>query len=158
MDYILVAEYSVKCAVVMRQANFVYAGVWAHPDEWSGEYRALVRRVALTLAERPIVDLVPLIVERQIHPPGVVQFDLDPITHRESVYSRIFHFRFDRPTAFTASLEHSGSNAMMLHFMGGKKRLHWTRVDTEDGKTLTIAANISAASNRLFATGIGRST
>ena len=148
VDYILVAEHSVKCAVVMRQANFVYAGVWAHPDEWSGEYRALVRRVALTLAERPIADLVPLVVERQIHPPGVVRFDLDPITHRESVYSRIFHFRFDRPTAFTASLEHSGSNAMMLHFMGGKKRLHWTRVDTEEGKTLTIAANISAASNR----------
>ena len=107
MDYILVAEHSVKCAVVMRQANFVYAGVWAHPDEWSGEYRALVRRVALTLAERPIVDLVPLVVERQIHPPGAVSFDLEPIRHGNDGFFRLFHFRFDRPTVFTATLEHT---------------------------------------------------
>lgn len=148
VDYILVAEHRQKCAVVMRQANFVYAGVCAHPDKWSMEYRGLMRRVALTLARRPAVDLMPIIVEREIHPPGTVGFDLEPITHHESAHSRIFHFRFDRPTAFTATLEHSRSNAMMLFFMGGKKRLHWTRVDTEDGKTLTIAANISAASNR----------
>ena len=132
----------------MRQANFVYAGVWAHPDEWSVEYRELMRRVALALAQTPVVDLKPLVVERQIHPPGAVRFDLERITNHESVYSRFFHFRFDRPTVFTATLEHSGSNAMMLLFFGGKSRLHWTRVDTEDGKTLTITANISAASIR----------
>ena len=148
VDYILVAEHSQKCAVVMRQANFVYAGVWAHPGEWSGEYRALVRRVALTLAERPIVDLVPLVVERQIHPPGAVRFDLEPITHGTDGFFRLFHFRFDHPTVFTATLEHTGSNAMMLLFAGGKRRLHGQRVDTEDGRTLTITANISAASNR----------
>lgn len=148
VDYILVAEHSQKCAVVMRQANFVYAGVWARPDEWSEEYRALVRRVALTLAERPIVDLGPLVVERQIHPPGAVRFDLEPTTHGTDGFFRLFHFRFDRPTVFTATLEHTGSNAMMLLFAGGKRRLHGQRVDTEDGKTLTITANISAASNR----------
>ena len=148
VDYIVATEHYDKCAVVMRHANFVYAGVRAHPDEWSVEYRDLMRRVALALAQRPAVDLKPLAVERQIHPPGTVRFDLDPSTHHESVYSRIFHFRFDRPTAFTATLEHSGSNAMMLLFMGGKSRLHWTRVDTEDGKTLTITANVGAAAIR----------
>lgn len=148
VDYILVAEHRPKCAVVMCQANFLYAGVCAHPDEWSMEYRGLMQRVALALAERPVVDLKPVVIERQIHPPGTAGFDLEPVGHHESAYSRIFHFRFDRPTVFTATLEHSGSKAMMLLFMGGKKRLHWTRVDTEDGKTLTIAANISAASNR----------
>ncbi|MDE0039204.1 MAG: hypothetical protein OXU77_16865 [Gammaproteobacteria bacterium] len=148
VDYIVATEHYDKCAVVMRHANFVYAGVCAHPDEWSMEYRGLMRRVALALAQRPVVDLKPVVVERQIHPPGTVGFDLEPVKHHESAFSRTFHFRFDRPTVFTATLEHSGSKAMMLLFMGGKKRLHWTRVDTEDGKTLTITANISAASNR----------
>ena len=148
VDYIVATEHRDKCAVVMRQANLVYAGVWAHPDEWSVEYRELMRRVALALAQTPVVDLKPLVVERQIHPPGTVRFDLEPLTHHESVDSRFFHFRFDRPTVFTATLEHSGSNAMMLLFSGGKSRLHWTRVDTEDGRTLTITANISAASIR----------
>ena len=148
VDYIVATEHFDKCAVVMRHANFVYAGVCGHPDEWSTEYRDLMRRVALALAQRPVVDLKPVVVERQIHPPGTVGFDLEPIKHHESAYSRIFHFRFDRPTVFTATLEHSGSNAMMLLFMGGKKRLHWTRVDTEDSRTMTISANISAASNR----------
>ena len=148
VDYIVATEHRDKCAVVMRHANFVYAGVRAHPDEWSVEYRDLMRRVALALAETPLVDLKPIVVERQIHPPGTVRFDLEPISHHDSVSTRMFHFRFDRPTVFTATLEHSRSNAMMLLFSGGKKRLHWTRVDTEDGKALTITANISAASNR----------
>ena len=148
VDYIVATEHHDKCAVVMRHANFVYAGVSAHPDEWSVEYRDLMRRVALALAQAPLVDLKPIVVERQIHPPGTVRFDLEPISHHESVSTRLFHFRFDRPTVFTATLEHSGSNAMMLFFSGGKSRLHWTRVDTEDGKTLTITANIRAASIR----------
>ena len=148
VDYVLATEHHDKCAVVMRHANFVFAGVRAHPDEWSIEYRDLIRRVALALARSPVADLAPVVIERQVHPPGAVRFELEPITHRDSACSRVFYFRFDRPTVFTATLEHSGSNAMMLLFMGGKKRLHWTRVDTEDGKTLTIAANISAASIR----------
>lgn len=148
VDYIVATEHFDKCAVVMRHANFVYAGVCAHPDVWSVEYRDVMRRVALALAQTPVVDLEPLVVERQIHPPGTVKFDLEPITHHESVSTRLFHFRFDRPTVFTATLEHSGSNAMMLLFSGGKGGLHWTRVDTEDGRTLTITAKISAASNR----------
>ena len=142
VDDILVPEYSKDSAVVVRQANFVLAGVRAHPDEWSAQYRAFIRRVADALAERPLEDLEPIVVERQIHPPGAVQFELTPITGAQDGSHRNFHYRFDRPTAFTATLEHAGSNAMMLMFSGGKKHLHWTRADTEDGKTLTIAVNI----------------
>ncbi|MDE0421884.1 MAG: hypothetical protein OXK76_13505 [Gammaproteobacteria bacterium] len=148
VDYIVATEHYDKCAVVMRHANFVYAGVCAHPREWSVEYRDLMRRVALALSRTPVSDLKPLVVERQIHPPGTVRFDLERSTHHESVNWRMFYFRFDRSTVFTATLEHAGSNAMMLLFSGGKERLHWTRVDTEVGKTLTITANISAASIR----------
>ena len=139
VDDILVPEQHEDCAVVLRQASFVFAGVQAHPDEWSEQYRALIRRVAFALAERPVEGLEPIVVERETHPPGAVRFELGPTA---SSADRNFYFRFERPTAFTATLEHAGSNAMMMMFSGGKKHLHGTRVDTEDGRTLTIAADI----------------
>ena len=142
VDAILVPERYEDCAVVVRQANFVFAGVQAHPDEWSEQYRALIRRVAVALAERPMEALEPIVVERQIHPPGSVQFELEPISERQGGSHRSFYFRFESPTAFTATLEHAGSNAMAMYFGGGKEFLHGARADTEDGKTLTIAANI----------------
>ncbi|MCY4014284.1 MAG: hypothetical protein OXG82_16395 [Gammaproteobacteria bacterium] len=142
VDDILVPEQHEDCAVVVRQASFVFAGVQAHPDEWSEQYRALIRRVAVALAERPVEALEPIVVERQIHPPGSVRFELEPISEKQSGSHRNFYFRFERPAAFTATLEHVGSNAMAMYFGGGKEFLHGARVDTEDGKTLTIAANI----------------
>ena len=145
VDDILVPEQHEDCAVVVRQASFVFAGVKAHPDEWSEQYRALIRRVAFALAERPVEDLVPIVVEREIHPPGAVRFELGSAA---SGAHRNFYFRFERPTALTATLEHAGSNAMMMMFSGGKKHLHGTRVDTEDGRTLTIAANIGESAIR----------
>ena len=145
VDYILVAEKLETCAAVVRQANFVFAGVQAHPDDYSADYRSLIRRVSFALAARPIEALVPIVVERQVHPPGSIRFELNPASSSEN-RSRVFYFRFERPTAFTATLEHTGSGAMMLLFTGDKKGLYWTRQDTETGKTLTIAANISDAS------------
>ena len=142
VDDILTTE-DCEYAVVMRQANFVYAGVKSHPLEWSEDYRDLIRRVALSLAQRPIEDLVPIMVELQTHPPGTVRFDLVPNAETETASCRVFHFRFDRPTAFTATLEHTGSNAMSMMFSGGKGRgLHTTWADTETGETLTVTANI----------------
>jgi len=142
VDYIAGAGNFDRCAVVMRQANWVFAGVKAHPEEWSSAYRELMRRTCFALARRPVLNLEPIIVERQLLPPGTIEFELDTGDADE----RTFYLRFDRPTAFTATLEHTGSNAMMLLFYGGKKRLHWTREDTAtSGQTLTIAANIGDA-------------
>lgn len=143
VDYIATLADDKDCAVVMRQGCVVYAGAYAHPDEFSPEYRNLLRRVAFALAERPVEPIVPIVVERQIHPPGSTRFDLSRWDNNDN-NGRTLHFRFDRPTAFTATLEHTGSNAMMLLFMGdaGPQRLHWTRVDSENGETLTIATDI----------------
>ena len=142
VDYIVTLAELEDCAVVMRQASVVFAGVHAHPDEFSSEYRKLMRQVALALATRPIEPLAPIVVNRQVHPPGTSRFGLSPAGGNPD-HVRTFYFRFDRPTAFTATLEHTGSKAMMLLFMGDAgTRLHWTRVDSEDGKTLTIATNI----------------
>ena len=142
VDDILVPERHEDCAVVVRQASFVFAGVRAHPDEWSEQYRSLMGGVAVALAGRPVEALKPIVVEREIHPPGSVRFELEPISEKQGGTHRSFYFRFDRATTFTATLEHTGSNAMAMYFGGGKKFLHGARVDSEDGKTLTIAANI----------------
>ena len=143
VDYIATQVEEKDSATVIRQGSVVHAGVHAHPDEFSAEYRTLMRRVALALAQRPVEPPTPIVVQRQIHPPGTIRLDLPrlDVNHRSH---RTFHLRFERPTAFTATLEHTGSNAMMLLFMGdtGPQRLHWTRVDSETGKTLTIATDI----------------
>ena len=142
VDYIVTPADGEDRAIVMRQGGVIYAGAHAHPTEFSPEYRKLMRQVALALAERPVEPLSAVAVERQVHPPGISRFGLPPAGDNPD-HGRTFYFRFDRPTAFTATLEHTGSNAMMLLFMGDAgTRLHWTRVDSEDGKTLTIATNI----------------
>ena len=143
VDYIAGAGGFDDCAVVMRQANLVFAGVVADPQQWSPDYRELLRRASFALAQRPVEDLAPIIVERQVHPPGTVAFELT--RDDASRGGRVFFLRLDRPTALTVTLEHTGSNAMMLMLYGGKKRLHATREDTATGETLTIAANIGAA-------------
>lgn len=142
VDYIVTPADGEDRAIVMRQGGVIYAGAHAHPTGFSPEYRKLMLQVAITLAERPIEPLAAIAVERQVHPPGTSHFRLPPAGDNPD-HGRTFYFRFDRPTAFTATLEHTGSNAMMLLFIGDAgKRLHWTRVDSENGKTLTIATNI----------------
>ena len=145
IDYLVTLTEIEDCAVVMRQASVVFAGVHAHPDEFSTEYRKLIGRVALALAARPIERLAPIVIDRQTHPPGTVRFELPRWEGNNHDNMRVFHFRFEQPTAFTATLEHTGSDAMMLLFSGdgGTRRLHWTRVDSEAGETLTIAVSIN---------------
>ena len=143
VEYIATRVEEKDCATVVRQGGVVHAGVHAHPDEFSTEYRTLMRRVARALAARPVEPLVPIVVQRQIHPPGTTRFGLSRWGD-DDANGRMLYFRFERPTAFTATLEHAGSNAMMLFFMGdaGMPALHATRVDSETGKALTIAADI----------------
>ncbi len=142
VDYLVTLADDEDRATVMRQGSVIYAGAHAHPAEFSPQYRKLMRQVALALAERPVEPLAAIAVERQVHPPGSSRFRLAPAGDNPD-HVRTFYFRFDRPTAFTATLEHTGSNAMMLLFMGDAgKPLHATRVDSENGKTLTIATNI----------------
>ncbi len=142
VDYMVTLAEDKDRATVMRQGSVIYAGAHAHPAEFSPQYRKLMRQVALALAERPVEPLAAIAVERQVHPPGASRFRLAPAGDNPD-HVRTFYFRFDRPTAFTATLEHTGSNAMMLLFMGDAgKPLHATRVDSENGKTLTIATNI----------------
>lgn len=134
-------------AVVARQASCVFAGVMAHPDGWSTAYRGLFRRLVTGLAERELDDYKPAVVPREVHSPGTVEFDLDALRRSSSrradaTNRREFHFQFDRETVFTATLRHSGSDAAMLCFQGGRQQHGWTREDAEHGETLTIAVTL----------------
>ena len=135
--------------VVTRQSNCVFAGVIAPPDDWSADYRRLFRAVVDALAERDHEDFKLAVVPRQIHPTGTVRFELEPLkpwTDDNRNPSRIFYFRFDRPTVLTATLRHSGSDAAMLLFQGGPKQRLFTREDAEHGETLTIAVTLAQSS------------
>ena len=132
--------------VVMRQANCVFAGVVAPPTDWSADYRRLFRAVADALAERDLEEFKPAVVPRQIHPPGVVRFELGPRDADSASNRREFHFQFDCPTVFTATLRHSGSDAAMLSFQGGPKQRLFTREDAECGETLTVAITLGQSS------------
>ena len=143
-------EREAASAVVARQANCIFAGVMAHPDDWSAAYRELFRRVVTGLAERELEDYEPAVVPREIHPPGTVEFHLDALLPRslrgaDATDDRQFHFRFDQETVFTATLRHTGSNAAMLCFQGGPQQHGWTREDAEHGETLTIAVTLRQA-------------
>ena len=132
--------------VVMRQANCVFAGVVAPPTDWSVDYRRLFRAAADALAERDLEEFRPAVVPRQIHPPGVVRFELGPRDADSVSNRREFHFQFDRPTVFTATLRHSGSDAAMLSFQGGPQQRLFTREDAEYGETLTVAITLRQSS------------
>ena len=135
-------EREAASAVVARQANCVFAGVMAHPDGWSPDYRELFRRLVTGLAERELEDFQLAVVPRQVHPPGTVEFHLDASCGADAKDDRQFHFRFDLETVFTATLRHTGSNAAMLCFQGGPQQHCWTREDAEHGETLTIAVTL----------------
>ncbi|MDE0193284.1 MAG: hypothetical protein OXQ90_18170 [Gammaproteobacteria bacterium] len=147
VDVIARLEREAASAVAARQANCVFAGVMAHPDGWSTDYRELFRRLVTGLAERELEDFQLAVVPRQVHPPGTVEFHLDALFRRPSRGAdakgdRQFHFQFDRETVFTATLRHTGSNAAMLCFQGGPQQHCFTREDAEHGETLTIAVTL----------------
>ncbi|MCY4014152.1 MAG: hypothetical protein OXG82_15730 [Gammaproteobacteria bacterium] len=129
-------------AVLTRQANSVFAGVVAPPDDWSTDYRALFRRVVDWLAAREIEEFRIAEVPRQVHPPGTVRFDLAANDAEDADITREFHFIFDRPTVLTVMLRPTGSDAAMLLFRGGPKGHAFTREDTEDGEPLTISVTL----------------
>ena len=134
-------DEDVTLGVVTRQANCVYAGVMAHPNEWSRSYRNVFGRLVSWLSARALEDFRLAVVPKQVHPPGTTRFPLDPFG-LEGKDHRTFFFQFDRPATLTATLRHSGSDAVMLLFRGGKRGLYFTREDAEHGEPVTVAVTV----------------
>jgi hypothetical protein len=56
----------------------------------------------------------------------------------------MFFFRYDSPVRFKATLEHAGSNSVMLLFMGeNSQRNLWTRRDAKQEEPLEIDVAIT---------------
>ena len=84
-------------AVMTRQANSVFAGVVAPPDDWSTDYQTLFRRVVDWLAAREIEEFRVAEVPRQVHPPGTVRFELEAYDTEDADATREFYFLFGPP-------------------------------------------------------------
>ena len=139
------ADRGDEVAIVAREANCVFAGVTGHPERWSDAYRRVFVQVVSALADREPDVYRPAIVPRAVHEPGTTRFRLDTSTGlwANSESFRDFHFQFERPTVFTATLKHHGSDEVALAFSGGRQQLYYTREDGGPGETLTIALTIA---------------
>ena len=142
VDVIAHIAHDDNYAPVVRQNNYVMIGLSAGPQSWSDNYRALVRDVAVALLKReksPFATAQFLVLE-----PGTHKFALGKGRSTKEPSSERYYFTFTKPTRFSATLVHTGSNNMMMIFMGQKDRLHWTRMDAKNGEQLVIACDITA--------------
>jgi hypothetical protein len=134
-------------APIARQADCIIFGMSAPPSVWSEEYRALFGQVVMALFES---DKTPFVLpEFDITPPGNYKIKLARGRSTKEASSKDYRFKFTRPTTFSATLDHNGSDSVMLIFMGDKDHLHWTRKDAgkdQDtaGETLRISVDITA--------------
>ncbi len=127
---------------IVRQRNCVLIGIPVPARLWSEEYANLVREVCRKLQARELEEFSEL--QRQLTKPGTYEFELAELGNANKPYGKMFYFRYDSPIQFKATLEHSGSNSVMLLFMGEKKRIHWTRRDAKQEEPLEIDIEITA--------------
>lgn len=129
-------------ASAVRQGNCVLIGLPVPATQWTIPYAEFVRTVCQALSERPLEPFST--ARRELTRPGTYEFKLARRGSTDEPFDRKFYFRFSEPTKFTARLEHSGSNSVMLLFMGeSEQRLHWTRRDARQDGNLEITADIS---------------
>jgi hypothetical protein len=127
-------------ASIVRQGNYIMAGLAAPPTTWTDDYRRLFTTLADRFARAPRVPFCTATWEETR--PGQYEFDLAPTFSPNELYDRTLYFRFTRATKFSAILEHTGSHAVMIHF-GSKNATHAMREDAHDHETLKIATDIS---------------
>lgn len=128
-------------APIVRQGNYVMIGLVAPPRIWTPEYAELFQQIALALRER---NLEPFSrAQWEVTRPGRHDFRLSEFESTNAAENWQFYFRFSKPTTFSATLTHSGSEHMMMLFMGEKDRLHWTREDGSAGEALNIQIDIT---------------
>ncbi len=142
VDVIARISRDTNYAPIVAQNNYVMIGLSATPTAWSLEYRSLFSDVVAALHKQPKKPFGT--AEFPLSPPGEYAIALGNGRSTKHLSSKTYYFKIDKPTVFSATLAHGGSNAMMMLFMGEKDRMHWTREDAKDGETLRIVAKISA--------------
>jgi len=129
-------------APIVRQGNCVLIGIPTSSTSWTTTYVELISRLCLALHERKLEDFST--ARYEVTQPGVYEFNLAKAFSTDAPFEKAFHFKFDRPVRINAQLENTGSESVMMTFMGqDTDRTHWTRQDTSQGETLKITAEIS---------------
>jgi hypothetical protein len=128
----------------VRQGNCILIGVPVPATRWTEAYTNFIQEACQALYERKLQDSSA--AHRNLTKPGVSKFKLAKRGSTQEPFNKTFYFRFSAETKFTARLEHSGSDNVMMLFMGdgqNENRLHWTRQDSRNGEALEISADIS---------------
>ena len=141
VDVIARAEDDENYAPIVRQGNYVLIGLVAPPEIWTPEYRELFRNIAIALHERKAEQFSR--AQWNLTKPGTYDFALAEGFSTNTAFAKEFYFRFSKLTTFSATLQHEGSDSMMLLFMGEKNREHWTREDAKEGEVLEISIDIT---------------
>ena len=143
IDVLARASNNLNYAPVVRQGNCMLIGIPVPATRWSEAYLAFIQDACLALNERKAEAFAA--ARRELTKPGAYKFKLAKGFSSDEAFDKTFYFRFTEATKITAQLEHSGSDNVMLLFMGqdpNENRLHWTRRDARNGETLEITADI----------------
>jgi hypothetical protein len=133
-------------APIVRQGNCILIGVPVPATRWTEPYANLIKDACQALQERKAQPYAA--ARRELTKPGNYEFKLAKRGSADEPFEKTFYFRFSEATSITARLEHSGSDAVMLLFMGqDDNRTHWTRQDSRNREPLEITASISQEEN-----------
>jgi len=129
-------------APIVRQGNCVLIGIPVPANSWTTAYADLICQIGSALHDRKLEAYST--ARHELSEAGVHEFKLAKRGNPDVPFEKTFYFQFAEPVQLTAQLEHAGSNAVMLIFMGqDEQHLHWTRVDAGEGHPLKIAGEIS---------------
>jgi len=129
-------------APIVRQGNCILVGVPVPATLWSSAYSELMRNVCLRVQKQKLEPFAT--ARRELTKAGTYKFTLAKRDSPDEPFSKTFFFRFSEPRKITARLEHSGSKAVMLLFMGeDENHAHWARKDARQEEALEIITEIS---------------
>ena len=141
VDAIARFERKQNYAPIVHQGNCVLIGIPITARYWSEPYSKLMRQLCMRLHQRQQEAFS--VAQRELTESGTYEFELQSRGSVEKPFSKEFFFRFASPTRLKVRLEHSGSNNVMMLFMGNNSRRPlWTRKDASMEETLSIDLNV----------------
>ena len=134
-------------APIVKQGNQVLVGLAAPPATWTPEYKSFFVDMANALVRQAPVPFSK--AQWETTKPGEHEFQLAKGFSTDDLFSRRFHFRFTKPTTFSATLSHSGSaNVVLVLLFESEDSERLTQMEARKGEELRIDADISAADVR----------
>ncbi len=130
-------------APIARQGNYVLIGIASPATQWNKDFSQLVGETCMALHLRK-ADAFP-VIRRELANPGKYEFEIAPGNSADKPFEKAFYFQFNKPTRLRAELEHSGSESVMLLFMGQtNERPLRQRQDAKKSENLSMSAEITA--------------